>query len=114
MNLKKIGDYMKICKKDIYFGWYIVIMSMIITTLTVGLRSGVGPFIFPIMQSLVMSRTFMSLIISVGMLMYGVGMPIAGYLCGKYNTKIVLLLGLFLIEVSLFISITTNHGWLFF
>lgn len=105
---------MKNHSNGIYFGWYIVIISMVITTLTVGLRSGIGPFVFPIMHDFSISRTFMSLIISVSMLMYGVGMPIAGYLCEKYNTKFILLLGLVLIEVSLFISITTNHVWLFF
>ncbi|MGG1678490.1 MFS transporter [Neobacillus sp. NRS-1170] len=101
-------------RQGIYFGWYIVIVSMIITMLTVGLRLGIGPFVLPMMEDLNVTRTFISMIISVGMIMYGVGMPIAGYLCGKYSTKFVLLLGLVIIELSVLGTVLTNNVWIFF
>ena len=101
-------------RQGIYFGWYIVIVSMIITMLTVGLRLGIGPFVLPMMEDLNVTRTFISMIISVSMIMYGVGMPIAGYLCGKYSTKFVLLLGLVIIELSVLGTVLTNNVWIFF
>ncbi|GGA46950.1 MFS transporter [Psychrobacillus lasiicapitis] len=100
--------------QGIYFGWYIIIVSMIITMLTVGLRLGIGPFVLPMMEDLSLTRTFISLIISVSMIMYGVGMPLAGYLCGKYSTKFVLLLGLVIIELSVLGTVLTNNVWIFF
>lgn len=101
-------------RQGIYFGWYIVIVSMIITMLTVGLRLGIGPFVLPMMEDFHVTRTFISTIISVSMIMYGVGMPIAGYLCGKYSTKFVLLLGLVIIELSVLGTVLTNNVWIFF
>lgn len=101
-------------RQGIYFGWYIVIVSMIITMLTVGLRLGIGPFVLPMMEDLKVTRTFISTIISVSMIMYGVGMPIASYLCGKYSTKFVLLLGLVIIELSVLGTVLTNNVWIFF
>jgi len=101
-------------RQGIYFGWYIVIASMIFTMLTVGIRLGVGPFLLPMMEDLKITRTFISMIISVGMIMYGVGMPIAGYLCGKCSTKFVLLLGVILIALSILGTVLTNNVWIFF
>lgn len=101
-------------RQGIYFGWYIVVVSMIITMLTVGLRLGIGPFVLPMMEDINVTRTFISMIISVSMIMYGVGMPIAGYLCGKYSTKFVLLLGLVIIELSVLGTVLTNNVWIFF
>lgn len=101
-------------QQGIYFGWYIVIASMIFTMLTVGLRLGVGPFLLPMMEDLKITRTFISMIISVGMIMYGVGMPIAGYLCGKCSTKFVLLLGVIIIALSVLGTVLTNNVWIFF
>src|SRR5699024_7698925 len=68
----------------------------------------------PMMEDLSLTRTFISMIISVSMIMYGVGMPIAGYLCGKYSTKFVLLLGLVIIELSVLGTVLTNNVWIFF
>ncbi len=82
--------------------------------LTVGLRLGIGPFVLPMMEDLNVTRTFISMIISVSMIMYGVGMPIAGYLCGKYSTKFVLLLGIVIIELSVLGTVLTNNVWIFF
>ncbi len=101
-------------RQGIYFGWYIVIVSMIITMLTVGLRLGIGSFVLPMMEDLHVTRTFISVIISVSMIMYGIGMPIAGYLCGKYSTKFVLLLGLVIIELSVLGTVLTHNVWIFF
>lgn len=101
-------------RQGIYFGWIIVIVSMLITMLTVGLRLGIGPFVLPMMEDLNMSRTFISTIIAVSMLMYGVGMPLAGYLCEKYSTKFVLLLGLVIVELSVLGTVLTNNVWVFF
>lgn len=101
-------------RQGIYFGWYIVIVSMVITMLTVGLRLGIGPFVLPMMEDLHITRTMLSTIIAVSMIMYGVGMPLAGYLCEKYSTKFVLLLGLIIIQVSVLGTVLTNNIWVFF
>jgi MFS family permease len=92
-----------------YFGWNIVGAAMFITLLTVGLRLGVGPFIKPIIADLGMTRTTLSLIIAIGMIVYGLGMPLAGYLCNRYSTRFVLIVGVIVILVSTVWSIMTTN-----
>lgn len=83
-----------------YFGWNIVAASAILTLLTVGLRMGIGPFFLPIAEDLGFSRSMLASIVAVGMLFYGVGMPIVGQLVNKWGTRHVLLLGSAMILVA--------------
>jgi len=76
-----------------YFGWNIVAAATMLTLLTVGMRMGIGPFFLPMVEDLGFSRSLLSGIIAIGMLCYGLGMPIAGYLVSKHGTRPVLLLG---------------------
>ena len=73
-----------------YFGWNIVGAATVLTLLTVGLRMGIGPFFLPMTQTLGFSRSELSGIVAVGMLCYGLAMPVAGYLAGTRGTRFVL------------------------
>ncbi len=76
-----------------YFGWNIVAAATLLTLLTVGMRLGIGPFFLPMIADLGISRSELSGIVAAGMLCYGVGMPLAGYLTAVRGTRFVLLLG---------------------
>lgn len=76
-----------------YFGWNIVAGATIASLMTVGLRMCIGPFFLPIAADLGLSRSLLSAIIAVGMLCYGIGMPLAGHLTGTRGTRFVLALG---------------------
>ena len=76
-----------------YFGWNIVAAACLLTLLTVGMRMGIGPFFLPMVEDLGFSRSLLSSIIAIGMLCYGLGMPLAGYLQARHGTRPVLLLG---------------------
>lgn len=76
-----------------YFGWNIVAAATLLTALTVGMRLGIGPFFLPIVEDLEFSRSLLATIIGIGMLCYGLAMPLAGYLVGRIGTRPVLLLG---------------------
>ena len=76
-----------------YFGWNIVAASTLLTLLTVGMRMGIGPFFLPIAEGLGFSRSLLASIVAVGMLFYGLGMPLAGYLVARRGTRFVLLTG---------------------
>ena len=70
-----------------YFGWNIVAAATFITLLTVGMRLGIGPFFIPMAEDLGFSRTLLATIIAVGMLFYGIGMPIAGTLSNCFGPR---------------------------
>lgn len=88
-------------QKGWYFGWNIVAAATLLTLLTVGMRMGVGPFFLPMAQDLGFSRSLLSGIVAIGMLCYGLGMPVAGILVARRGTRFVLLLGTAIVVVSI-------------
>lgn len=84
-----------------YFGWNIVAAATLITLLTVGMRMGVGPFFLPIARDLGFSRSLLAGIVAIGMLCYGIGMPLAGHLVATRGTRFVLSLGTAIVVVAI-------------
>ena len=97
-----------------YFGWTIVAAATVLTLLTVGMRMGIGPFFLPMAEDLGFSRSLLAGIIAIGMLCYGLGMPLAGYLVGKYGTRPVLLLGTAIVVASIIWTVSARDPWSFF
>lgn len=91
-----------------YFGWNIVAAATLLTTLTVGMRLGIGPFFLPMVRDLGFSRSLLATIIAIGMLCYGLAMPLAGYLVGRFGTRTVLLLGTAIVFVSVIWTVTAR------
>jgi MFS family permease len=87
-------------KGNWYHGWNIVAAATVLTLLTVGMRLGIGPFFLPMAQDLGFSRSLLASIVGVGMLFYGLAMPLAGYLVGVIGTRSVLLLGTTIVVAS--------------
>lgn len=87
--------------KRLYYGWYIILSTSVIVLLTMGMRMGIGPFLEPVMDDLGLSRTNLSLIVAIGMIVYGIGMPLAGILIKFYNTRFVMLIGLAVVCLSI-------------
>lgn len=97
-----------------YFGWNIVAAATLLTLLTVGMRMGVGPFFLPIADDLGFSRSLLSGIVAIGMLCYGLAMPLAGILVARHGTRFVLLLGTAIVVISIIWSINAHSPLTFF
>ncbi len=97
-----------------YFGWNIVAAATLITLLTVGMRMGIGPFFIPMAEDLEMSRSMLAGIIAIGMLCYGLGMPVAGHLVGTHGTRFVLMLGTVIVVASIIWTVNARHPFSFF
>ncbi len=80
-----------------YYGWNIVAAATFLTLLTVGMRMGIGPFFLPMADDLGFTRNQLSTIVAVGMLFYGLAMPVAGYLAGTRGTRTTLTLGVVIV-----------------
>ncbi|MEX0731995.1 MAG: MFS transporter [Aquisalimonadaceae bacterium] len=106
MNQKLIGNW--------YFGWNIVAAATVITLLTVGMRMSIGPFFLPMAEDLGLSRTLLSAIVGIGMLVYGLGMPLAGHLVGTRGTRFVLTLGMVLVTISIIWTVLARTPFTFF
>ncbi len=106
MTQSKVGSW--------YFGWNIVAGASLLTLLTVGMRMGIGPFFLPIAEDLGFSRSLLAGIVAIGMLCYGLAMPLAGYLVARFGTKFVLLIGMTIVVLSSIWSVYARTPWSFF
>ena len=94
-----------------YYGWNIVAGATVLTLLTVGMRLGIGPFFLPMVEDLAFSRSLLSTIIAVGMLCYGIAMPLAGYLVGRWGTRAVLLIGVLVVVLASVWTVYADTPW---
>jgi MFS family permease len=101
VSLEEEVNFLKKKSRGLYFGWYIVFAASLITLLTTGFRLGIGPFVMPIMEDLGITRTDFSMIVSISMLVYGIGMPLAGWLLKYYSTRFVLMSGVLVVSGSI-------------
>lgn len=101
-------------KRPWYFGWNIVAAATLLTTLTVGMRLGIGPFFLPMVEDLGFSRSLLASIIAIGMLCYGLAMPLAGYLVGRFGTRFVLLFGTAIVFGSVIWTVNARSPFSFF
>ena len=96
-----------------YYGWTIVLAAALLTMITVGMRMSIGPFVIPMSEGLDMSRSHLSAVIAFGMMVYGIGMPIAGYCVNRFGTRTTLIIGAILVSLSLIFTVYTNNLWIF-
>src|SRR5690606_7260011 len=74
----------------------------------------IGPFFIPLAEDLGLSRTLLAGIIAIGMLAYGIGMPMAGQLAQSYGSRFVLVLGTLLVAVAIVWSVLARGAFSFF
>lgn len=91
-----------------YAGWNIVAAASLLTLLTVGMRMGIGPFFLPMVEDLGFSRSLLAGIVAIGMLCYGLGMPLAGHLVSRFGTRFVLLLGTAIVVLATIWTVTAR------
>jgi MFS family permease len=91
-----------------YFGWNIVAAAALLTLLSTGMRLGIGPFFLPIASDLGYSRSLLATIVAVGMLCYGLAMPVGGHLIARWGTRTVLLLGAAIVVLSVAWTVLTR------
>jgi MFS family permease len=91
-----------------YFGWNIVAAAALLTLLSTGMRLGIGPFFLPIAHDLGFSRSLLATIVAIGMLCYGLAMPVGGHLIARFGTRSVLLLGAGIVALSVVGTVLTR------
>jgi MFS family permease len=96
-----------------YFGWNIVAAAALLTLLSTGMRLGIGPFFLPIARDLGFSRSLLATIVAIGMLCYGLAMPLAGHLVARFGTRAVLLVGAGIVVASVLGSTFTRDPTVF-
>ena len=96
-------------KPQLYYGWYIVAVTMFIAFVTVGARSSFGIFVIPMSEHFGWSRGAISLAASIGFLMNGLTQPFLGTVFDRVGGRKVILVSLTVVGLSTIALSLTFH-----
>ena len=85
----------------VFYGWWITISFAVMVFLSAGIRHAVGPFLKPMVADLGVDRATFSLVIALGLFLYGAFMPWVGSLADRVGPRLVTAAGSLLLALSL-------------
>ena len=94
-----------------YYGWVVVWVVFVALLVSAGVRAAPTVLINPLETELGWGRAAISAAVSVGLLLYGLSGPVAGWLMDRYGPKRLTLLGLAIIGGSTLMGATMTELW---
>ena len=95
------GDYLqKAIGGRFYYGWVVVAVVFLALLVSAGVRAAPAVLINPLEGELGWSRATISFAVSIGLLLYGLSGPVAGWLMDRFGPKRVVVFGLVVIGVA--------------
>jgi MFS family permease len=96
----------------LYYGWVIVAVTAVALILAAGARSAPGVFVLPLQEDFPSwKRAAISLAISIGLVMYGFGGPLSGWLMNKFGPRRIVFAGLLITALSMALSSRIQQLW---
>ena len=97
--------------RSVFYGWWVVAAFCVTTFISTGIRHAVGPFLKPIVADLGLDRASFSLVIAVGLLLFGALQPFVGRLVDVVGARPVLVGGALLLGASLVATGLSTRLW---
>jgi MFS family permease len=85
----------------VFYGWWITVSFSVMVFMSAGIRHAVGPFLKPMVADLGVDRAAFSLVIALGLFLYGAFMPWVGSLADRLGPRVVTSAGALLLAASL-------------
>jgi MFS family permease len=85
----------------VFYGWWVTIAFAVMVFISAGVRHAVGPFLKPMVADLGVDRATFSLVIALGLFLYGAFMPWVGSLADRLGPRFVTAAGSLLLALSL-------------
>src|SRR5262245_29032805 len=87
--------------RGVFFGWYVALAFSVMAFVSTGIRFAIGPFLKPMVADLGLDRGTFSLVIALGLLIYGVFQPFVGTLIDRLGSRTLVVAGAMLMGASL-------------
>ncbi len=98
-------------RRDLFYGWVVVGVTVATLLISAGIRAAPGVLIVPLELDMGWSRGLLSFAVSIGLLLFGLAGPLAGWLVDQYGPRRVMLGGLLLMALSMAISAVVREPW---
>ncbi len=95
----------------VFYGWWITISFAVMVFISAGVRHAVGPFLKPMVADLGVDRATFSLVIALGLFLYGAFMPWVGSLADRLGPRLVTSAGTILLAASLALVGVCQNLW---
>jgi len=107
----KGGFLQGVLKKKLYYGWVVVCVVFVALLVSAGVRAAPTVLIIPLESELGWGRAAISAAVSIGLLLYGLSGPAAGWLMDRFGPKLLTLFGLALIGLSTLMGTAMTELW---
>jgi MFS family permease len=95
----------------VFYGWWVTIAFSVMVFVSAGVRHAVGPFLKPMVADLGVDRGAFSLVIALGLFLYGAFMPWVGGLTDRFGARRVTAAGSVLLAASLALTAYCQNLW---
>jgi MFS family permease len=96
--------------RRLHYGWVVVACAGTAVFLSAGVRAAPGVFLLPIEEDLGLSRSTVSLAISLGLILYGLAAPFSGKLIDRYGPRLVATAGMVITAAAMFLSAVSRNA----
>src|SRR5215212_7323724 len=107
----KGGFLQGVLKKKLYYGWVVVCVVFVALLVSAGVRAAPTVLIIPLESELGWGRAAISAAVSIGLLLYGLSGPAAGWLMDRFGPKPLTPFGLSLIGLSTLLGAAMTELW---
>jgi MFS family permease len=97
--------------RGIFYGWWVTLAFSVMVFVSAGVRHAVGPFLKPMVADLGVDRGAFSLVIALGLFLYGAFMPWVGGLTDRFGARRVTAAGSVLLAASLALTSLCQNLW---
>jgi MFS family permease len=98
-------------RSRVFYGWWVTSAFCVMVFASTGVRHAVGPFLKPMVADLGVDRGSYSLVIALGLLLYGVFQPWTGSLVDRIGARAVTAAGTILLAIALALTSQCHNLW---
>lgn len=95
----------------VFYGWHVTAVFSLLVFASAGIRHAVGPFLKPMVADLQVDRASFSLVIALGLFLYGAFMPAVGALVDRLGARLVTTVGCVVLAAALVLTAYCRTLW---
>ena len=98
-------------RTPVFYGWHVTAVFSLLVFASAGIRHAVGPFLKPMVADLQVDRASFSLVIALGLFLYGAFMPAVGVLVDRVGARLVTAAGCAVLAGALVLTAFCRTLW---